>query len=128
MRLKPSEELLPCFPVINCQREDCGNMKKNESPINFYGNIWQYSMHEEKSLYSDFLTGLLYGSWIICQRVWRQNTGYALNHSKNEYISQHLLIICLHFLLASHYFEGKLAPRNNSLDIAGGPETDNGYI
>ena len=48
--------------------------KKNKKSgiSDFSGNIWQYSMHEEKLLYSDFLTALLCGSQIICQRVWSQ--------------------------------------------------------
>lgn len=51
------------------------------------------------------------------------NTGYVLNHSKNEnkgYHSQHLLIICCVSYRASYYSEGKLALRENSLDTVYG--------
>lgn len=102
--------------------------QKQESLIDFSGNIWQYSMHEEKLLYSDFLTALLSGSWISCQRVWSQKQRLCTESLKEwVYHSQHLLITCWISYWPSHYSEGKLALRENSLDTVYSSQTDDKY-
>lgn len=118
---------------VHCERKDGGNThthtnKKQESLIDFSGNIWQYSMHEEKSLYSDFLTALLCGSWISCQRVWSQKQRLC-TESVKEWVhhSQHLLIICWISYWPSLYSEGKLALRENSFDTVYSSQTDDKY-
>lgn len=91
-----SKDLLPCLFIINCQRKDCGNMKKNESDW----FLWQhmaifYAWREVTLVISWQVYSVVHGSSV--RGHGDRNMRCALNYSKNEYISQHLLII--HYIL-----------------------------